>query len=306
MLTYLLRRILITVPLALGVVFLVIVSFDLIPGDPAALMLGEFATAEAIADLRTSLGLDRPLLVRYVDYVGELLQGDLGNSIKDRRPIVEILQETFPFTARLALAAIVVSILLGIPLGILAAARPGSWVDNLIRVVSLAGLSMPVFWTGLVFIVIFSVTLRWFPVSGSGTLRHLVLPAITLALPSVAVLARMTRSAVLEVMGEDFVRTARAKGVSEGAVLFKHSLRNALIPVVTVLGLQLGQMLGGAVLTETVFAWPGVGRLTVFAIFNRDYVLMQGLVLVLALVYLLVNLLVDLSYGLIDPRVTYS
>lgn len=306
MLSYIIRRLLVTIPLLLGVAFIVIVSFDLIPGDPAALMLGEFATPKAIAELRANLGLDQPLLVRYFDYVGDLFRGDLGRSIKDNRPIATILGETFPYTLQLAVAAIVVSIVIGIPLGILAAARPGSWIDNLIRIGSLAGLSMPVFWTGLVFIVIFSVNLRWFPVSGAGTWKHLVLPAVTLALPSIAVLARMTRSSVLEVLRDDYIRTARAKGVAQGSILFKHTLRNALVPVITVLGLQLGQMLGGAVLTETVFAWPGMGRLTIFAIFNRDFVLMQGLVLVLAFVYVFVNLLVDLSYGLVDPRVTYS
>lgn len=306
MLNYLLRRLLLTVPLALGVVLIVTISFDLIPGDPAALILGEFATPEAVAQLRTSLGLDRSLPVRFVNYVGDILRGDLGNSIRDRRPVTAILAETFPFTATLSAAAFALVVLIGIPLGVTSASRPGSWLDNLVRVVSLVGLSMPVFWTGIVFVVIFSVQLGWTPVSGTGTWRHLVLPSLTLALPSIAVVARMTRSTVLEVLREDFVRTAKAKGVAERSTLYKHTLRNALIPVVTIIGLQLGQMLGGAVLTETVFAWPGVGRLTVFAIFNRDFVLMQGLVLVLALLYLLLNLLVDLSYGLIDPRVRYS
>jgi len=306
MTAYLIRRILATIPLALGVVLVVTISFDLIPGDPAALMLGEFATPEAVAELRTSLGLDASLPVRYVNYVIDITQGDLGLSLRERRPVTDILVETFPYTFQLAFAAITLVLLVGVPLGLLAASRPGSWIDNVIRVTSLAGLSMPVFWTGIVFMVIFSVNLRWLPVSGTGTWRHLILPAVTLALPSIAVIARMTRSTVLEVLQEDFVRTARAKGVANRSLLYKHTLRNALIPVVTVLGLQLGQMLGGAVMTETVFAWPGVGRLTVFAIFNRDFVLMQGLVLVLAMLYVFVNLLVDLSYGLIDPRVRYQ
>ncbi len=306
MFSYLIRRILITIPLLLGVIFIVTISFDLIPGDPAALILGEFATEEAVAELRGRLGLDRPLLIRYADTVISAAQGDLGRSLNDRRPVVTILSETFPYTAQLAAAAIVLVLVVGIPLGLLAAMRPGSMLDNVIRVVSLAGLSMPVFWTGLVFMVIFAVELNWVPVSGTGTWKHLVLPAVTLALPSLAVIARMTRSTVLEVLREDFIRTARAKGVSERTLLLKHMLRNAMIPIITVLGLQLGQMLGGAVLTETVFAWPGVGRLTVFAIFNRDYVLMQGVVMVLASVYVVVNLLVDLSYGLFDPRVRYA
>jgi peptide/nickel transport system permease protein len=288
------------------VVFIVMVSLDFIPGDPVRLMLGEFATPEMVSGLRTRLGLDDPLPIRYVNYLGDLLQGNMGRSIRDQRPVTTIIAEAYPVTLQLGLAALVITVLFGIPLGVLSAARPNSLLDNLVRIFSLAGLSMPVFWTGLVFIVIFSVNLRWFPVSGMGTWRHMVLPAVTLALPSIAILARLTRSSILEVLGEDFVRTARSKGVSDRSILFKHTLRNALIPVITALGLILGQMLGGAVLTETVFSWPGLGRLTVFAIFNRDYVLVQGVVLVLAAVYVLINLLVDLSYGLIDARVTYQ
>jgi peptide/nickel transport system permease protein/oligopeptide transport system permease protein len=306
MFTYAIRRILLAIPILLGVVLVVLLSMELIPGDPVALMLGEFATPEAIAATRAELGLDRPLVVRYVEYVLDVVRGDLGMSIKDRRPVATMIGETLPATAQLAGAAVLLSVLIGVPLGVVSAARPGGIVDNLVRVVSLAGLSMPVFWTGLVFIVFFSVQLGWFPVAGRGTLRHLVLPSVTLALPSIAILARMTRASLLEVLQEDYVRTARSKGLSRRSILYKHALRNALIPVVTALGLQLGQMLGGAVLTETVFSWPGLGRLTVFAIFNRDFVLVQGVVLVLATVYVTVNLLVDLSYGLFDPRVSYA
>jgi len=306
MLTYAIRRILLAIPILLGVVLVVLLSMELIPGDPVALMLGQFATPEAIASTRAELGLDRPLAVRYVEYVLDVVRGDLGMSIKDRRPVATMIAETLPATAQLAGAAVLLSVLVGVPLGVVSAARPGGITDNLVRVVSLAGLSMPVFWTGLVFIVFFSVTLGWFPVAGRGTLRHLVLPSVTLALPSIAILARMTRASLLEVLQEDYVRTARSKGLSRRSLLYKHALRNALIPVVTALGLQLGQMLGGAVLTETVFSWPGLGRLTVFAIFNRDFVLVQGVVLVLATVYVSVNLLVDLSYGLFDPRVSYT
>lgn len=306
MLAYTIRRLLQAIPIILGVVFIVMISLDFIPGDPVRLMLGEFATPEMVTSLRQRLGLNDPLPVRYIKYIGNLVQGDMGNSIKDQRPVTTIIAEAYPVTLQLGAAALFITLLLGIPLGVLSAARPNSVADNLVRVFSLAGLSMPVFWTGLVFIVFFSVNLRWFPVSGMGTWRHMVLPAVTLALPSVAIMARLTRSSVMEVLSEDFVRTARSKGVSNRSILFKHTLRNALIPVITALGLILGQMLGGAVLTETVFSWPGLGRLTVFAIFNRDYVLVQGVVLVLALVYVLINLLVDLSYGLIDPRVNYQ
>lgn len=306
MASFLLRRLLLAVPLALGVVFLTIASLDLIPGDPAALMLGQSATKTAVEELRTNLRLDDPLLVRYFRYVAGLVQGDFGTSFREHRKISAILGETLPFTLQLAASAITISVLLGIPLGLLSGSRPGSFVDGLIRLVSLIGLSMPVFWTGLLLMVFFSVNLGWFPVAGSGTWKHLVLPSVTLALPSLAVVARMTRSGVLEVQREEYIRTAAAKGLGRQSILYKHTLRNALVPVVTALGLELGQMLGGAVLTETVFAWPGIGRLTIYSIFNRDYILVQGLVVVLALIYIFVNLLIDMSYSLIDPRITYS
>lgn len=306
MASFLLRRLLLAVPLALGVVFLTIASLDLIPGDPAALMLGQSATTSAVEELRNSLKLDDPLLVRYFRYVAGLVQGDFGTSFREHRQISAILGETLPFTLQLAASAIAISVLLGIPLGLLSGSRPGSFADGLIRLVSLIGLSMPVFWTGLLLMVFFSVNLGWFPVAGSGTWKHLVLPSVTLALPSLAVVARMTRSGVLEVQREEYIRTAAAKGLGRRSILYKHTLRNALVPVVTALGLELGQMLGGAVLTETVFAWPGIGRLTIYSIFNRDYILVQGLVVVLALIYILINLLIDMSYSLIDPRITYS
>lgn len=306
MLSYTIRRLLYIIPILLGVIFIVTLTLDLIPGDPAALILGEFASAEAVANLRQSLGLDQPLLLRYGNYVLDVLQGDLGISMRERRPVSQIIGEAFPATALLAAAAMAIVVFVGIPLGITAASRPGSFIDNFIRVISLIGLSMPVFWTGIVFVVIFSVSLGWFPVSGSGTWRHLVLPAVTLALPSLGILARITRTSVLDVLQEDYVRTATAKGVGRRSVLFKHTLRNALIPIVTVIGLQLGNMLGGSVLTETVFAWPGIGRQTVFAIFNRDFILIQGIVLVFASIYVGLNLLVDLSYGFLDPRIRYS
>lgn len=281
-------------------------SFTLVPGDPAQVMLGEFASPKALADLRASLGLDKPLMQRYVAYLSSVFQGDLGDSLMERRPVAAVLGDAFPRTLQLALFALALAIALGVPLGLMASVYAGSWIDGLVRILSLAGLSMPVFWTGLMFVILFSVNLGWFPVSGVGSWRHLVLPALTLALPSLAVVSRMTRASLLEVRGEDYIRTARAKGINDSTILFKHTLKNALIPIVTVVGLQLGQMLGGAVLTETVFAIPGLGRLAVFAISSRDYVLVQGVVLVLALLYLLLNLVVDLSYGLIDPRVSYS
>jgi peptide/nickel transport system permease protein/oligopeptide transport system permease protein len=293
------------IPVILGVVLLIMVTIDLIPGDPAALMLGEGATPEMIAKLRASLNLDQPLPVRYVRYVGRLLQGDLGRSIRDGRRVNQEIADLWPATAQLGLTALLIAVAVGVSLGIMSARWPYSLFDNLVRVISLFGLSMPIFWTGLVLIVIFSLHLGWFPVGGRGTAQHLVLPAATLATPTIAMLARMTRLTMLEVLGEDYIRTARAKGVGTHRVLTHHALRNALIPVVTVLGLQTGHLLGGAVLTETVFAWPGIGRMLVRAIFARDYILLQGGVLVLAVTFVVINLLVDLSYAYLDPRITY-
>jgi peptide/nickel transport system permease protein/oligopeptide transport system permease protein len=285
-------------------VFVVMLTLDLIPGDAVQLMLGEHATKEAVAQLREHLGLDKPLLVRYIDYLARLARGDLGLSIVQRRPVIDELADTWPATLELTIAALVIATAIGVPAGVISAARPNSIFDALARLGSLFGLSMPIFWTGLVLIVLFSLWLPWLPVGGRGSLAHLVLPAVALALPSIAVLARLTRASVLDVLGEDYVRTARAKGLREGGVVLKHALRNALLPVITLLGLQAGQLMGGAVLTETVFAWPGLGRLMVKAIFARDYVLLQGAVLVYALAFVVVNLLVDLSYGLLDPRIS--
>jgi peptide/nickel transport system permease protein/oligopeptide transport system permease protein len=300
LLTFIVRRLLLAVPVLLGVVFVVMLTVDLLPGDAVTLMLGEHATKDAVAALRDHLGLDKPFAVRYVDYVGRVARGDLGRSIQQNRPVAAELAEAWPATLQLTVAALVLAAGIGIAAGIVSAVWPNSLFDAGARLASLFGLSMPIFWTGLVLIVIFSLWLNWLPVGGAGTLAHLVLPAVTLALPSVAMVARMTRSAVLDVLGEDYVRTARAKGLAETAVLTRHALRNALIPILTLLGLQSGQLMGGAVLTETVFAWPGLGRLMVKAIFARDFILLQG---AFALVFVVVNLIVDLSYGLLDPRV---
>jgi ABC-type dipeptide/oligopeptide/nickel transport system permease component len=266
-------------------------------------MLGEHATKDAVARLREHLGLDKPFLVRYLDYVGQLARGDLGRSIQQNRPVGAELADAWPATLELTVAALLLAAAVGIAAGAASAVWPNSLFDAVARLGSLFGLSMPIFWTGLVLIVIFSLWLNWLPVGGAGSLTHLILPAVTLALPSVAMIARLTRSAVLDVLREDYVRTARAKGVGEVWVLGRHALRNALIPIITLVGLQSGQLMGGAVLTETVFAWPGLGRLMVKAIFARDYVLLQGAVLVFALAFVIINLLVDLSYGLLDPRV---
>jgi ABC-type dipeptide/oligopeptide/nickel transport system permease component len=283
MLTFVTRRLLLAVPVLLGVVFVVMLTIDLLPGDAVTLMLGEHATRDA---------------------VGQLLRGDLGRSFQQNRPVAAELSDAWPATLELTIAALLIAAVVGIVAGIASAVWPNSLFDGVARLFSLFGLSMPIFWTGLVFIVIFSLWLHWLPVGGTGSLTHLILPAVTLALPSVAMIARMTRSAVLDVLREDYVRTARAKGVGEVWVLGRHALRNAFIPILTLLGLQSGQLMGGAVLTETVFAWPGLGRLMVKAIFARDYVLLQGAVLVFALAFVIINLIVDLSYGLLDPRIS--
>jgi ABC-type dipeptide/oligopeptide/nickel transport system permease component len=295
---------LLAVPVIFGVIFAVMLTIEMIPGDPVTLMLGEYATKEAVAQVREALGLDKPLLVRYVQYLGNLAQGDLGRSIREGRLVSQEIADVWPATLQLTLSALLLSVVGGVLAGIVSAVWPNSFFDGVVRLLSLFGLSMPVFWTGLSLIILFSLWLQALPVGGSGTLKHLILPAVTLSLPSLAMVARMTRSSVLEVMREDYIRTARAKGVREQVVILKHGLRNACIPIVTLLGLQVGQLLGGAVLTETVFSWPGMGRLIVRAIFARDYILLQGAILVFALAFVVINLIVDLSYAAFDPRVS--
>jgi len=304
MFLYAFRRLLLAIPVILGVTFAVMLTIELIPGDPVTLMLGEYATKESVAHVRQALGLDKPLPVRYVQYLSNLARGDLGRSIREGRPVSQELADVWPETVKLTTAALVIAVVFGVLAGVISAVWPNSFFDGVVRLLSLFGLSMPVFWTGLTLIILFSLWLQWLPVGGTGSLRHLILPAITLSLPSLAMVARMTRSSVLEVLREDYIRTARAKGVREQIVVLKHGLRNACIPIVTLLGLQVGQLLGGAVLTETVFAWPGMGRLIVRAIFARDYILLQGAILVFALAFVVINLIVDLSYAAFDPRVS--
>ncbi len=299
---YVAARILGMIPVLLGIVFVTMLTLDLIPGDPVALMLGDNARPEEVAALRAKLGLDQPLAVRYVRYLGNVLQGDLGRSILSNRPVLDEIADVWPKTLQLTVAAMVLAVLLGLTTGVISAVRPGGLVDAVVRLLALIGLSMPVFWLGLVLLYVFAYYFRLFPVGGSGTWRHLVLPSIALAAPSIAIVSRMTRSSMLEILREDYVRTAWAKGLGERLVLARHVLRNALIPIITVIGLQFGQLMGGAVLTETVFAWPGLGRLVVLAIFARDYILLQGSVLVFALSFVVINAAVDISYAYLDPR----
>jgi len=285
-------------------VFIVTLVLDIIPGDPVTLMLGDAATPEMVVKLRQQLGLDEPLVLRYADYLWNLLHGDMGHSIREMAPVSQLIGVAWPRTLELTAVAMMLTLLVGLPMGIVSGANPGSLLDHISRLSSLLGLCMPVFWTGLLLMYIFSLQLGWFPVGGAGTWKHLILPAVTMAAYTVATLARMTRSSLMEVMGEDYIRTARAKGLANHGVVLFHGFRNALIPIVTVFGMQVGQLMGGAILTETVFAWPGLGRLMVGAILDRDYPLLQGTILVFASAYIFINLLVDLSYGLIDPQVS--
>ena len=303
---YVIRRLIGLVPVLLGVIFVTMLTIELIPGDPVAIMLGENARQEQVEALRTHLGLDQPFPVRYVKYVGNVLTGDLGRSIQTNRSVLAEIADVWPNTLLLAIAAMALAIVVGITVGIISAIRPYGLIDTVARVVALIGLSMPIFWLGLVLLYAFAYYFRLFPVGGTGSARHYVLPAVALATPSIGVLSRMTRSSLLEVMGEDFIRTARAKGLKGAKVITGHALRNAMIPVMSVVGLQFGQLLGGAVLTETVFSWPGLGRLTVRGIFARDYVLVQGAVLTFAMAFVFINLLIDLSYAYIDPRIHYD
>lgn len=306
MFRYVLKRLLLALPVLLGVSVVVFVAIRLIPGDPALLMAGQAATQEVVQQIRTSLGLDQPLPVQYLYFLRNVIRGDLGRSLFNGAPVVEELAQRFPRTVRLALASILVASLIGIPSGVFAATRRSSWVDTLVMVVALAGVSVPVFWLGLNLMLVFSVRLQWLPAFGYETWRHLLLPSVTLGAASAAIVARMTRSAMLEVLSQEYVRTARAKGLGERVVVNRHALRNALIPVVTILGLQLGTLLSGAVLTETVFAWPGIGRLLVEAVLARDYPVIQGATQLIAATFVALNVLVDVLYGLLDPRIRYE
>jgi len=302
--SYLARRLLYALFVLLGVATVVFFVVRL-TGDPVALMVPPDATVAQENALRHALGLDAPLAVQYVQYIGRLLRLDFGQSLHYSQPALGLIAERYPATLELAGTALVISLLVALPAGVIAATRRGTVVDGGVALLALTGQSMPAFWSGILLILLFAVTLHWLPASGSGGLAHLILPAVTLGLYMMAFVTRLLRSSLLEVLHEDYVRTARAKGLGRSVVL-GHAVRNALLPVVTVVGLEVGSLLGGSVLTETVFAWPGVGQLTVQAIYNRDYPLVQAAVLVLACTFVIVNLLVDLSYALIDPRIRYT
>ena len=302
----LVRRLLLLVPTLGGVLVAAFVLLNVAPGDPVQAMVGERADSATIARLRAELHLDDPLPVRFGHYVLGLLHGDLGRSYITGRPIAQDLRERFPKTAQLALAAMSFAATLGITLGVVAAVRPGGWADRLARLAAYLGVSFPVYWVGLLLVLLFAVTLRWLPPSGSGGLAYLILPAATLGMRSVAVLARMTRGAMREALTSDFIRTARAKGVPERGVVLRHALRNALIPVITVLALDTGNYLTGSLLTESIFAWPGLGRYVLTAIEKRDLPAVQGAILFMSVLFVLVNLFADLLYAKADPRIAYD
>ncbi|HEX2601960.1 MAG TPA: ABC transporter permease [Gemmatimonadaceae bacterium] len=306
MFSFILRRLLLAIPTLFGVLVVTFLLLRVAPGDPVEAMVGERADAQTIARLRKELHLDEPMISQFGHYASAVLRGDFGNSYITQRPIIKDIRERFPKTLLLAGSAMLLASVLGISLGVLSARNPGGWFDRLGLGVAYLGISFPVYWVGLILILVFAVILKWLPPSGYGGIKYLVLPAFALGSRSIAFLGRMTRSAMLDVLGGDYVRTARAKGLKERVVVMRHALRNALIPVITVLGLDFGYYLTGSILTETIFSWPGLGRYVVNAITRRDLPAIQGSVLFLSVVFVLVNLLTDLAYAKADPRVAYS
>jgi peptide/nickel transport system permease protein len=311
---YILRRLLLAIPVLLGASFLVFISIRFIPGDPAVALAGELATPEYVAQVREQMGLDEPLLIQYGIYLQLILKGDWGRSVRTRVPVTELIMERLPNTLQLAVLSLLIAAAIGIPIGVVSATRANSWIDTGSMVFALLGVSMPIFWLGLMLMIFFSVQLpNWLglsqpvlPPTGIGTWKHLVMPTLALSANSMAIQARMTRATMLNVLRADYIRAARAKGVREEIVVYKHALRNALVPIVTIIGLQFGTLLGGAVLTETVFAWPGIGRLLIESISLRDYPVIQGTVLLIAGGFVLVNLLVDITYAYLNPRIRYD
>lgn len=314
MLIFVVRRLLATIPVLAMVAVFVFLMLRLTPSDPAAILAGDNATTEQVAQIRGKLGLDQPLLVQFGIWSGRLLHGDLGESFFFKKTVAELIQQRLEPTLSLSLVTILLSVLVAVPLGVLAAYRHGSWVDRLVMALSVFGFSVPVFVIGYLLIYVFAIELGWLPVQGFRSittglwpfLERLILPASTLSVIYVALIARITRASMLEVMNEDYIRTARAKGLSPGRVIGLHALRNAMIPVITTIGLQVGTLLAGAILTESIFSWPGIGKWMVDAIFRRDYPTVQGGLLLIALLVMLVNLIVDLLYGLINPRISQT
>lgn len=303
MLMFIFRRILQLIPVLFGVVFVVFLIMQMVPGDPALLIAGEGASKETVNQIRHQLGLDKPFIMQYFSYIGNILQGDFGVSIRSNRPVLDEVLIRLPITIELALCSIIITVVIGMIAGIISATKQYSWTDVSIMIIALLGVSLPSFWFGLMLIFYFSVQIQIFPVSGWGTWMHMILPALTLGASGAAIVARMTRSSMLDVIRQDYIRTARAKGVKERVVIYKHALRNALIPIITVVGLQFGALLGGTVLVESVFAINGLGRLIVDAIRMRDLPMLQGGVLIASVIFVLVNLIVDILYRYFNKRI---
>ncbi|OGL48758.1 MAG: glutathione ABC transporter permease GsiC [Candidatus Schekmanbacteria bacterium RIFCSPHIGHO2_02_FULL_38_11] len=306
MLNYLIRRLYLLIPVVLGVSTLVFLIIHLIPGDPVVLMLGDLAIKADIESLRGKLGLDKPVYIQYLDFLLNLFRGDLGRSIHTDKPVVQAIGERFPATFELAMGGVIISLLISLPLGIVSALKKDTIIDNCSRFFAFLGISVPNFWLGPMLIILFSIKIGILPVSGRGGIENLILPSITLGMGMAATVTRMVRASLLEVIKENYITTARAKGLSESSVVIKHALKNALMPVVTIVGLQLGALLSGAIITETIFSWPGIGSLTIEAINRRDYPMVQGCIFVIAMCYVIVNLATDLIYGFLDPRIRYE
>lgn len=303
---YIIRRLLSTIPVLFGISLLLFFLLRALPGDPAQVIAGELATEEEVSNIREQLGLNQPVYVQYAKFLLRIVQLDLGKSTRTQYPVTKEIAPRLLNTIILAVAATFLACLLGIPAGILAAVKPYTGMDMVVTVLALFGMSMPAFWLGLMLIVIFSVKLQLLPVGGTGGILYLILPSVTLAAYLLASITRNTRSSMMEILSQDYITTARSKGVKEQMVILRHALKNSFIPVVTVIGLQFGSLLGGTVLTETVFAWPGLGRLLVYSILSRDYPVIQGGILIFALLFVLTNLLVDVLYAYLDPRVRYA
>ena len=303
MIQYFLNRLLQAIPVLLGVIIITFVLMYIIPGDPVVSMVGERYSEETVQRLRQELHLDDPLPLQFLRYVGNVLQGNFGNSFITGEPVAALIIEKFPNTMMLAITAMFFAILIGLTAGIMSSVRPGSFMDRGIMVLALAGISAPVFWVGLILVLVVGVMLQWLPPTGFGGIEYLILPALTLGLRSAAYLARLTRATMLDVLSHDYIRTARSKGLPEWKVFIKHAFPNTLIPVITVIGTDFGSYLSGAVLTESIFGWPGIGRLALEAIMKRDFPVIQGTVLFMAIMFVLMNVLVDLLYGVVDPRI---
>ena len=305
MLKYIIKKLLLMIPVLLGLTIIVFLILHLAPGDPVHKVVGPNATPEVYENVKRSMGLDRPLIIQYFDYLGNLLKGDLGSSILQHRPVADIVMERFPITIGLGVRALLLSFLIAVPVGIIAAVNRNKLADYLAMTFALAGISMPTFWFGMLLLYFFAYKLRLFPISGYGTWKHLMLPVITMGLTDAAVIARMMRSSMLEVIGQDYIRTARAKGLKEKVVTNKHALKNALIPVITLLGMRMGWIIGGSVTLEIIFSIPGLGRTMVDSIFSRDYPVVQGSILILAASVMISNLIADILYAVVDPRIRY-